>query len=123
MKKTVLVLVLGLGIAVSFGVSGFAEEGQQGMMEGGGEQGMMQGHGKGKMNPMMMGMMHKDSLVATSDGGVVILSGPRLLKYDAELTLVKEVELPKGKKQGPPPQGEEGTPEENPKESAPIAEG
>jgi hypothetical protein len=56
--------------------------------------------GKGgmmKMGPGMMGMMQKDTVVATSDGGVVVMQGPRLIKYDKDLTLVKEVELPRGK--------------------------
>ena len=53
----------------------------------------MGGEGKGK--PMMG--MPRESLVATSDGGVVVLSGPRLVKYDKDLNLVKEVEIPKGK--------------------------
>ncbi len=111
MKKFILIMA----VAILFsGSLAFAED--QGMMgnSGGEDQGMMmggpqgQGEGRGKMNPMMMkGMMQKDSLVATSDGGVVVLSGPRLLKYDANLTLVKEVELPKGK---PParPEGQNG---------------
>ena len=54
------------------------------------------GQGKGKMG----GMMNKDSVVATADGGVVVMQGPRLLKYDKDLNLVKEVELPRGKKPG-----------------------
>ena len=101
MKKWILVLVFGLGLGISFSSFVFAEEEMPAMgnnPEQNQGQGMMGGgQGKGKMNPMMMGMMHKDSVVATSDGGVVILSGPRLLKYDKDLTLVKEVELPKGK--------------------------
>lgn len=97
MKKWVLVLVLAAG----FGSLAFAEEMQEmgGAPEQQQGQGMMMG-GRGKGGPMM-GMMHKDSVVATSDGGVVVLSGPRLLKYDSELNLVKEVELPKGKRPGP----------------------
>ncbi len=51
----------------------------------------------GKMSPMMMQMMRKDSMVATSDGGIVVMAGPRLIKYDKDMTLVKEVEMPRGK--------------------------
>jgi hypothetical protein len=32
-------------------------------------------------------------MVATPDGGVIVLSGPKLAKYDAQLNLVKEIEL------------------------------
>jgi hypothetical protein len=41
---------------------------------------------------MMMGAKHK-SVVATSDGGVVIVMGNRVIKYDKDLNLVKEVEI------------------------------
>ncbi len=45
------------------------------------------------------GMMHnKPSLVATSDGGIVVLDGHRLLKYDAQLNLINEAELKPGKR-------------------------
>ena len=107
MRKSILIFVATLGFAYAFSTSCFAEEMQgmnnRDMGQGRSGQGMMKGGpGQGKMNPMMMGMMHKDSVVATSDGGVVVLSGPRLLKYDASLTLVNEIELPRGKKQAPP---------------------
>ena len=99
MKMRTLVLMLGLAAVISCGRLAFAEEMQDmgndsQQSQGGGMQGKM------KMNPMMMQMMHKENLVATSDGGVVVLSGPRLMKYDKDLTLVKEVELPKGKGPG-----------------------
>ena len=96
MKSRLWVLALCLGILLSCRPA-FAEEGQKGEDFHGGKH-------------KMMGMMHNDSLVATSDGGVAVLQGPRLLKYDASLTLVKEVELPKGKKpehpEGQAPQDE-----------------
>jgi len=49
---------------------------------------MMMEHGK-----KMMGMMGGKSMVATSDGGVVILIGNKLQKYDKNLLLQKEVEI------------------------------
>lgn len=112
MKKGILILAFGLGVAVSLGALAIAED-LEGMNDGFQEpshlaqaeqpnpgQGMPEGKGKsGKMHKMM-GMMHQNSVVATSDGGVVVLSGPRLIKYDASLTLVKEVELPRGKGPG-----------------------
>ena len=48
----------------------------------GGIRGMM-------MHPMMMG----SSLVATEDGGIVVMFGNKLMKYDKDLNLKKEVEL------------------------------
>ncbi len=59
--------------------------GMMGMMGGKGMMGRMQ-HG------MMMKMMGK-SVVATSDGGIVIVSANKMSKYDKDLNLVKEVEL------------------------------
>jgi hypothetical protein len=63
------------------------------------EQGEAQEHSRkdkkfdkhGKM--AMMGMMMKKEMVASSDGGVIVLSGNKLLKYDKNLKLVKEVEI------------------------------
>ncbi len=52
---------------------------------------MKGGMGKGMMH-------HQPSVVATSDGGVVVLDGPRLIKYDSQLTLIGEAELKPGKK-------------------------
>jgi hypothetical protein len=41
---------------------------------------------------MCQGMMQKD-IVATSDGGAIVMVDNKLLKYDKNLNLVKEVEL------------------------------
>jgi len=40
----------------------------------------------------MMGILPKQ-MVATNDGGLIVLSGNKLLKYDKDLNLVKEVEI------------------------------
>jgi len=37
--------------------------------------------------------MMKESLVATQDGGVIVMIGNKLQKYDKNLTLKKEVEI------------------------------
>ncbi len=91
--KTIAALIL----MVMLALPAFAQDDMQGMgnepqQQGGGMMGG--GPGKGKMG----GMMNKDSVVATSDGGVVVMSGPRLIKYDKDLNLIKAVELPRGKK-------------------------
>ncbi len=44
------------------------------------------------MGPMMMKMMEK-SVVATSDGGIVVLAGNKITKYDKDLNVVKEAEI------------------------------
>ncbi|MBF0532932.1 MAG: hypothetical protein HQL23_07555 [Candidatus Omnitrophica bacterium] len=41
---------------------------------------------------MMPGMMAK-SLTATADGGVIVSVGNKLIKYDKDLNVVKEVEI------------------------------
>ena len=60
------------------------------MMEGKG--GMMGGKGMMGMMKMCQSMMNKPSLVAVGDG-VVVLSGKKLYKYDANLNLVKEADI------------------------------
>jgi hypothetical protein len=50
---------------------------------------MMPGMGK-----MCCPMMGKAQMAATDDGGVIVLAGNKLMKYDADLVLLKEVEVP-----------------------------
>ena len=92
MKKIFLVVLMA---TVMLGSWGYAQDDMKGMGEGSqqSQSSSMMG-GKGKM----MGMQN-DSMVATSDGGIVLKQGPRLIKYDKDLNLVKEVELPRPKKQ------------------------
>jgi hypothetical protein len=56
----------------------------------------MMGKEMPKMCPMhtMMaqGMMHKE-IVATQDGGVIVMYDNKLLKYDKDVNFVKEVDL------------------------------
>ncbi len=101
MRKLMWVFVLAVGLGLSLASAVFAEEMQgmeMDMPQGQGQQGqgMMMGGGPGK-GQHGMGMMQKDSMIATSDGGIVLKQGPRLIKYDKDLTLVKEVEIPRGK--------------------------
>ncbi len=53
---------------------------------------------KERMGGMMMQMMGtiQKQMVATNDGGVIVMTGNKLLKYDKDLNLVKEVELKTG---------------------------
>ena len=41
----------------------------------------------------MGGMMMHKTIIATEDGGVVVMMGDKLVKYDKNLNLVKEVEF------------------------------
>jgi hypothetical protein len=47
-----------------------------------------------RMGKMGCPMMAKTQMVSTDEGGVIVLAGNKLLKYDADLDLVKEVEVP-----------------------------
>ena len=102
MRKTLGIIFI-LGMTISLGSFAFAEPFDAAQGESSNEAQGHGGPGKDKMMKMM-GMRHKDSLVATEDGGVVILQGPRLLKYDKTLTLIKEVELPRPQKPGSSPE-------------------
>lgn len=49
--------------------------------------------GPGNHGKKWMGMGGKASMVATNEGGVIVLAGNKLTKYDAELNVIKEVEI------------------------------
>lgn len=92
-KARVMVAVLTAVVGISVGSLSFAEDatGKDG-------KGMMMGKkcmmGKGMMGcGMAKGMMGK-TVTPTSDGGVVVLAGNQLFKYDKGLTLVNKAELP-----------------------------
>ena len=96
MKKS----LIAVAVVMIVGTSGLAiaqmqDKGKEmmgdkaGMMDG---KGGMMGKGMMGMHGMMMKMMEK-SVVATSDGGIVVVSATKLSKYDKDLNLVKEVDL------------------------------
>ena len=92
MKKITLIVVF--ITALTAGVV-FAQMKSGGMMSGN-EQGMMSGN---MMNmPMMSGMhmpgMMGSNIVATEDGGVVVMSFNKLYKFDKDLKIVKEADIP-----------------------------
>lgn len=93
MKKSLIavavVIIVGTsGLAIAQMKDGMGKEMMgKGMMDDkGGMMGMKGMHG------MMMKAMEK-SVVATSDGGIVVVMGNKLTKYDKDLNVVKEVEL------------------------------
>jgi len=101
MKKIVLSLIV---LSLLASGAAFAGETQKNEMPGMSTEKPMGMPAMGKMNcPPMMG---KVQMVATDEGGVIVLAGGKLLKYDADLNLVKEVEIkmpmgPRGDKQCP----------------------
>ncbi len=115
MKKTALIfsfLMINIFLAVGVRAEDSMPTSQNDNEMQGGERGMEKmkgGMGKGMMH-------HQPSVVATSDGGIVILDGPRLLKYDSQLKLIGEAELKPGKKG--PKMKKDG--EMSPAEEAPI---
>jgi len=80
MRKTISLSVVVMLLTASVV---FAEEMKGGMMGGD-----MMGQG------MMHGMMGKASMVSSNDGGVIVIIGNKLYKYDKNLMLVKQIELP-----------------------------
>ena len=52
--------------------------------------GMMDGKKMGRCS-MMQSMMQK-TVIATSDGGIIVAAGNKITKYDKDLNVVKEVE-------------------------------
>jgi hypothetical protein len=105
MKRT---LIAAMVILLAAGVTYFAYAADpmmkgKGMMDGNDmmmQKGMMGQGMMGKTMPMMcpmhtmmcQGMMKKE-IVATSDGGVIVMADNKLFKYDKDVNLIKEVEL------------------------------
>ena len=83
MKKVIIVIAAGIVLTIS-GLASAQTSDNKEMDEG-----MMDG--KMMMCPVMK---HGGrNIAATSDGGVVVLSGSTLTKYDKNLNVVKEVEV------------------------------
>jgi hypothetical protein len=104
MKRTIpfaIVILLAAGIAFvavdqTKAMAGKQDESKEMMGKGMMHKEMMEHREMPMMCPMhtMMCqcMMHKE-MVATQDGGVVVMVDNKLLKYDKDLNMVKEVEL------------------------------
>ena len=91
MKKLSSIILTGLlvgasSLAYACGNEGGPAQGGMGMMQG--------GMGGGGMEMMHHGMMGQPSMVSSNDGGVIVMIGKTLYKYDKNLNLVKQVELP-----------------------------
>ncbi|HUN55612.1 MAG TPA: hypothetical protein VMU29_10695 [Smithella sp.] len=92
MKKLGLGILLA-AVCIIIVLPAFAQdpEKEKGSMTGMDKKMMM---GKEDCMPHMMGMMHMmGHMVATGDGGVIVMMGNKLYKYDKDLNLKKEVEI------------------------------
>lgn len=94
MKKVIFMLTL-IAFFMTSSVISFAQE--KGSMMGKGMRGSMMGKAREAMMEMwpmhgMMKMMSKE-MVATGDGGVIVMTGNKLMKFDKDLNLVKETEV------------------------------
>lgn len=84
-----LLMIVTIGILVGFaGYVVFADQHAEKMGEG-----MMRQMSSCPMCPMMCKAMMEKSLIATSDGGVILMAGGKLTKFDKDLNKVKEVEV------------------------------
>ncbi len=87
MKKVTYLI---MGVVVVFLATRFVfADGMKGSMKEDG----MEGKGMMKMMHMMHGMTRSSTMVASNDGGVIVLTGNKLYKYDKNLNLVKEAEI------------------------------
>jgi hypothetical protein len=98
MKRTFIIVTACVLIGIISYV-GFAQPNKSGMMGGGmmPGRGMMMQNGSGMeicpIHDKMMTSMMQRAITATPDGGVVVLVGNTLMKYDSSLNLVKETEI------------------------------
>jgi len=84
MKKTIFITLMVLLLVPAFAFSQEKSPGTDTSM----------GMGKGMhCNCGKICMMMQKQMIATSDGGVIVLSGNKLYKYDKNLNLVKEAEI------------------------------
>lgn len=97
---TAVLIVLMLTVLCSFALAQESKESMmgKGMMQGPGMSGqaMMDDtkmSGSDAMCKLMCSMMSDKSMAVTEDGGVIVLMGNKLSKYDKDLNLVKETEI------------------------------
>jgi len=91
----VKVLVLVIVAAMFYPVIAFAQdssEKKESMIAEKTNEKQMEKERMGAMVMQMMGAMQKQ-MVATNDGGVIVLVGNKLLKYDKDLNLIREAEV------------------------------
>ncbi len=95
MKKEWKIAVLVAVVAVAGSYMAFGQRQRGGMMGGGMMRGPNMQPGAGmEMCPMCGGMMMGKTVAPTSDGGALVSVGTMLVKYNASMEKVKEVEIP-----------------------------
>lgn len=93
MKKRIVILIVGV---LFFGVGLISLSFAQGMAGEMGKESMendMPANEENMGKCPMHGMMMKKSIVVAADGGVIVLAGNKLIKYDKDLNMQKEVEI------------------------------
>ena len=96
LKFSVIIMILCLVISGFSFAQGAKDKDDKMTMAGPMMEGPMMHGGPGDFP--MMGMMPVGDMVATADGGVAILIGNTLIKYDSNLRLVKEIKIDTDKK-------------------------
>lgn len=92
--KKVIVIACVVAFVIGITVISFAQDADKPMMgKGMMGKGMMMKGGMMGMCPMHGMMMGKGGMVATPEGGVIVMAGNKLYKYDKDLNLVKEAEV------------------------------
>ncbi len=114
MKKRITILGFGILVCAAVGVA-FSQQASQTQEQADISQTSVPGNVQSPaempagrtmgMPGAMMKMMPPRSMVASSDGGIIVLNGNKLMKFDKDLTLVKEIEL---KGENPPMAGKMG---------------
>ena len=94
MRKLAGIVLVG-AVGVLFTTLALAEYMERGPRENANPQEQMDGKREMMMRMEKMGQGAKgmSQLVATTDGGVIVMVGNRLLKYDTNLNLIKETEI------------------------------
>ena len=91
MKKVIGVVMLVAFFMTTLGIS-FAQEATEAKGSMKYDKEMKKGSMKGRQCSYMKKMMGKE-MVSSGDGGVIVLVGNKLIKYDKDLNLTKEVEI------------------------------
>jgi hypothetical protein len=99
MKKSFVIAGVGVVVAAAASYVAFGQASSDGMMGREASRQNMSGNDattmrlRGMMAQSMAESMARQTVVAMPDGGVMVLAGGKLMKYDSGLNLVKEVPL------------------------------
>ena len=91
--KRLKTLVILMAVIIAFSAIAFAQEAEEVGVQAAEKEMKADKMKKHGMYDMMKKKMMEKQIVATKDGGVVVMVGKKLFKYDKNLNLVKEAEL------------------------------